>query len=339
MAKSDTAIVVLNWNGAIDTINCIDSLLNQSYLVDIVVVDNNSTDNSRDILENHIKKRSDSNIHFIKNDVNSGFAGGNNTGIRYALKNTYRYIGSLNPDATADKEWVKSLVETLKMRSDCGIVTGLIEKNSTGTIDTTGEQYTIWGIPNSRKRGSSLEAAPDAGYIFAATGGGFIARADTLSNVGLFDEKFFMYFEDIDLCFRTQLSGYKIFYTPDAIAHHKIGASSSNVKGLVVYNTFKNLPLVFLKNVPLRLWSKILPRFSVAYSLFLANAIKNKNGWPAIKGILRYITLIPHGLILRRRIQKDRKVPIDYIDNIILHDIPSEQMGLRKFRNFFIHEV
>ncbi|WP_332873944.1 glycosyltransferase family 2 protein [Candidatus Minimicrobia vallesae] len=66
----------------------------------------------------------------------------------------------------------------------------------------------------------------------------------------MFDEDFFMYYEDVDLSFRAQLAGWKVRFTPKAIAYHKVGASSKKVPGLAVYNTFKNLPLVFIKNIP-----------------------------------------------------------------------------------------
>ena len=105
----------------------------------------------------------------------------------------------------------------------------------------------------------------------------------------MFDEDFFMYYEDVDLSFRAQLAGWKVRFTPKAIAYHKVGASSKKVPGLAVYNTFKNLPLVFIKNVPGKLFWYIGIRFLLTYWLIFASAIRHGNGWPAFKGALASI--------------------------------------------------
>lgn len=333
------AIIVLNWNGADDAMACMDSLVaQQGEMPDIILVDNNSSDDSVATLEKY-RKKSTAQIHFIENDVNSGFTGGNNVGLTYALERGYEYIGTLNPDATADNHWVSSLVGELEARPEVGIATGILARHDRLHIDTTGEQYTTWGIPGPRGRDGLLADAPqEAEYIFGSTGGGFIARASMLRDIGLFDEKFFMYFEDVDLSFRAQLAGYKVRYTPGAIAYHKLSASTNKVPGLAVYNTFKNLPMLFVKNVPLPLWLRMYPRFVLAYTLILGNAIVHGSGVPAIKGWLKSWLLIPHMFTERRRIQKATKVPASYIDSIVLHDIPPEQTGLRKFRNFFVRK-
>lgn len=331
------AVTVLNWNSALDTMRCLDSLSKQTLVTNIILVDNNSTDDSVVLLEQYIQTHKNASIHFIKNPVNSGFTGGNNIGFRYALDKGCDYIGTLNPDAVADSSWVKGLIDELVSHTDTGIATGILARSDKKHLDTTGEQYSIWGIPSPRGRDSLLADAPkEAEYVFGSTGGGFIARAELLRDIGLFDEKFFMYFEDVDLSFRAQLAGYKVRYTPKAIAYHKLSASTNKVPGLAVYNTFKNLPMLFTKNVPFSLWGQIAPRFFLAYSLILGNAIAKGRGWPALKGFGKSIIYIPHAFRMRAIIQKVRKVSVKYIDSIILHDVPPEQTGLRKFRNFFV---
>lgn len=336
MINNRLAIIVLNWNGADDTVACMDSLMAQKGISpDIILVDNNSHDDSVALLEQYIAK-SKTPIHFIKNGVNSGFTGGNNIGFSYALEQGYEYIGTLNPDATADTYWTTSLLTELDTYKDVGITTGILARSDKKTVDTTAEQYTTWGIPGPRGRDSLLADAPkDAEYVFGSTGGGFIARADMLRSIGLFDEKFFMYFEDVDLSFRAQLAGYKVRYTPGAIAYHKLSASTNKVPGLAVYNTFKNLPMLYVKNMPRELWLTTYPRFVLAYTLILGNAIVRGRGWPALKGWVKSWLLLPHMFGERFTIQKAKKVSAKYIDSIILHDIPPEQTGLRKFRDFF----
>jgi len=313
------------------------SLLSSIEVPDIILIDNNSSDNSVEILDKYVRQHK--NIHFIKNNRNSGFTGGNNVGFQYALEHGYEYIGTLNPDAVADSGWTSSLLHELGAFSTTGIATGILARQDYKTIDTTGESYSIWGIPSPRGRNTLLKNAPSKPeFIFASTGGGFITRASVLQDIGMFDEKFFMYFEDVDLCFRAQLAGYKVRYTPKAVAYHKLSASTNKVPGLAVYNTFKNLPMLFLRNVPLRLWGTVLPRFTLAYLLILGNAIVHKRGIPALKGWLMSIYHLPHSLISRRVIQKSRRVSADYISSIMIHDIPPEQTGLRKFRSLFISD-
>ena len=175
--KSTTATIILNWNCASDTLKCVDSLLMQTTPPDLIVVDNASGDNSVEVITQYIRARPDAPIYLIANPVNSGFAGGINTGITHALKSKYTYIGSLNPDATADKKWVESLVDELRRHQDAGIVTGILARTDKKHLDTTGEQYTTWGIPGPRMRDGLLKDVPkQAEYIFGATGGAFIAR-------------------------------------------------------------------------------------------------------------------------------------------------------------------
>lgn len=331
------AIIVLNWNGADDSMKCIDSLLaSRAQVPDIILVDNASSDDSIERLKGHVNKFPKSSIHFIKNEINSGYSGGNNVGFRYALERDYEYIGTLNPDAVADSGWTSALVDELDQHPEAGIATGILARSDREHTDSTGDFYTTWGIPSPRGRDKKLSLAPQQPEeVFGSTGGGFVARADMLREIGLFDEKFFMYFEDVDLCFRAQLAGYTIRYTPKAIAYHKISASTNKVPGLAINNTFKNLPVLFIKNVPLRLMPTIWPRFTLAYFLILGNAIVHGKGRYALSGWIKKFTLIPHALRERNRIQSTRKVSDEYIRSIILHDIPPEQTGMRAFRKFF----
>ena len=330
------AIIVLNWNGSDDAIECVDSLIKQTLKPTIIIVDNNSSDNSVTVFEKYISSHKKEKIILLKNSDNLGFAGGINTGLIYALKNNFEYIGVLNPDAIADRNWCEALIYQLSKYPECGIATGILQRRSSNTLDTTGDFYTTWGLPGPRNRDEPIKNAPTKpGEVFGATGGGAIYRAKIFDDIDMFDEDFFMYYEDVDLSFRAQLAGWKVRFTPKAIAYHKVGASSKKVPGLAVYNTFKNLPLVFIKNVPGKLFWHIGIRFLLTYWLIFASAIRHGNGWPAFKGALASIIHKPAAYKKRFYIQKNRKVSVDYIRNII-HDGPlPNQTGLLKFKQFF----
>lgn len=328
-------ITILNWNGAEDTVRCLDSIVGQSYEDrTILIVDNGSIDNSIEILEKYIKKNPS--IKLIKNFRNLGFAGGVNTGIRYALENNFDAVTLFNNDAVADKDWLKNLVAALEQNSDASIATGLLLHADGKTIDSTGDFYSSWGIGFPRNRNSPANQAPISGYVFSASGGASLYKTSLFKEVGLFDEAFFAYYEDTDISFRAQLTGHKVYYTKDAVAYHEQGATSNKIPGFTVYQTFKNLPLLFWKNVPTKLLIKVGFRFLLLYKLIFINAIKKGSGWPALKGIFASIWYFwTSALPKRMKIQRNKKVSANYIWSILYHDLPPEQTGMRKFRKIF----
>lgn len=328
------AIVILNWNGINDTIECLDSLQKQTYKnFHIIVVDNGSTDDSKNQLDKYTEKNNNTSV--IYNPKNLGFAGGANTGIKWAIDNSFDSVALFNNDATADKKWLESLVNGLNKTNNTGVCTGLLLHGDGKTIDSTGDWYTTWGLPFPRNRNDKSDQAPDSGFVFSASGGASLYKTSVLKEIGLFDEDFFAYYEDTDISFRAQLAGYRVYYTNQAIAYHKQGATSKKIPGFTVYQTFKNLPLLFIKNVPSGLLFSVGIRFKLAYWLMFFNAVKKGRGKYALKGLLESISLTPSKLSERRKIQSTKKVDSKYIKSILWPDLPPDQTGLRKLRKFF----
>lgn len=327
-------IVVLNWNGIDDTEACLVSLLAQDYNnYKIAIVDNNSSDDSVERLK-ALEQSHGNSLVCIYNEDNRGFAGGVNTGIRYALENDFDAVALFNNDALAEQRWLSPLVA--EMNDEVSVVTGLLLHADGKTIDSTGDMYSTWGMPGPRKRDAPAKEAPESSYVFSASGGASLYKTSLFREIGLFDESFFMYYEDVDLSFRAQLAGHKVYYTNKAVAYHKQGASSGKVRGLTVYHTFKNIPLVFWKDVPTKLLIPVGARFALLYALIFANALKRGNGWYALKGWLASIWLFWTSALWQRfTIQRNKKVSADYISSIMLHDIPPEQTGMRRFRKIF----
>ncbi len=327
-------IVVLNWNGIDDTEKCVESLLDQTYKdFKILIVDNGSKNDSPERLEK-LAADNPHDIHVIYNPKNLGFAGGVNTGIKFALENDFDAVALFNNDAVADKNWLKNL--ELNLKGDASIVTGLLLHADGKTIDSTGDFYSSWGIGFPRNRDTSASSAPESGEVFGSSGGSSLYKTDLFREIGLFDDNFFAYYEDADISFRTQLIGRKVYYTKDAVAYHEQGATSSKIPGFTVYQTFKNLPLLFWKNIPTKLLLKIGSRFLLLYTLIFANAIKNGSGWPATKGVFASIWYFWTSALWKRfKIQATKKVSAEYIWSILYHDLPPEQTGMRKFRKLF----
>lgn len=330
------AVVVLNYKGIEDTIKCIASLSRQTYKNFIIVaIENGSYDGSAEKFK-ELQKQYDDQLVTLYNDKNLGFTGGVNTGIRWALKQNYDYVALFNNDAVADKKWLESLVGAA-VKQQTGITTGLLLLGDGKKIDSTGDWYSKWGLPFPRNRGDKTSDAPSSEFVTGATGGASLYNAKMLRDIGMFDEDFFAYYEDVDVSLRAHLAGWKIYYTKDAVAYHNQGSTANRMaSGFAVYQTFKNLPLVYIKNTPL---SQLLPigiRFYPAYWLMLGNAIKRGSGVPALKGALMSIFLGIKKLPIRWRIQHNKKVDTDYFKSLLWNDLPPEQSGLRKLRGIFL---
>lgn len=326
---SRTAIVIPNLNGADSIGACLDSLIGQA--VKIIVVENGSIDNSLEII-----KTGHPGVQLIVNKVNRGFAGGVNQGIKQAIEEDFKYVALFNNDAIADKAWLSSLETYMDKHPEVGIATCKFLSSDGKHIDSTGDLYTNWGLPYPRGRKEKTSDLYDKdSFVFAASGGASIYRISMLKEVGLFDEDFFAYYEDVDISFRAQLAGWKVAYVPGAVAYHQIGATSGKMKGFTTYQTMKNLPLLFYKNVPAKYFKVVGSRLSLALLLFLLRAISRGQGWFAFKGLLRGLLLMPGKRKERALIQAGRKVDEEYVWNIITHDLPPNAHALRRLRFFY----
>jgi GT2 family glycosyltransferase len=326
--KHTCAVIIPNWNGKDVTPTCLESLRHQTMEHQVIVVDNGSVDGSPDIIEQDFPD-----AELIRLPKNTGFAGGVNIGIKRSMELGVEFVALLNDDAKVENDWLEKLVDTLRDNPKVGITTGKFLNWTGDTIDTTGDQYTTWGLPYPRGRGEKTSDDYDQlTDIFAATGGASAYRISMLKQIGLFDEDFFAYYEDIDISFRAQLTGWKVKYVPEAIAYHHIGATSGKIKGFTTYQTMKNLPLLFWKNVPHGLIIKIHSRLKFVYLSFWLSAVRRGQGWPATKGFLRMLTLFPKKLIERHHIQKSRTVSVEYIKSMLTWDLPPNAAKLRSLR-------
>lgn len=329
MNNNKVAVVIPNWNGKHIIGTSLESLLSQLNNAQIIVVENGSTDGSYEFIKDEYPD-----VTIIRNKKNLGFAGGVNCGIRAALSTNYTYVALLNNDAVADKEWVYSLVSRMESDKNIGVTTSMITDKKGSHIDSVGDYYTVWGLPYPEGRGEkSTQQFGESREVFAGSGGASMYRAEMLREIGLFDEDFFAYYEDVDLSFRAQLAGWKVWYEPKAVVYHDTGSTSKKIKGFTTYQTIKNLPWLLWKNVPGPLFWKVWPRFSVAHLFFVIAGLQRKQFWAVTKGLLVATALFPKKLFQRHKIQSNRKVSVDYIKNLIVYDLPPNAARLRKLRS------
>lgn len=311
-------IVIPNWNGADFIAPCLKSLKKQSINAQVVVVDNGSVDESVAIIESDFPE-----VHLIKLDHNTGFAGGVNTGINYALDRGAEFVTLFNNDATAEKDWLKNLVSAAGRHPEVGIVTGKFMRMDKKHIDSTGDFYSVWAMPFPRGRNQLDNGQYDtAEYVFGASGGASLYRASMLEKIGLFDEEFFAYLEDVDISYRAQLAGWKVWYQPSAVAYHMVGGTSSKLGSFSRYHFTKNFYMTYAKNMPAKLYWKYGPRFIVQAARMLVTSVLKGGGWAYTRGVVRAFANTPHLIRERKRIQGSKIVTNEYIDSILYKNRP-----------------
>lgn len=329
MQKQPPPVVVIpNLNGGEALLDAVHSLTEQSLEPYIIVVDNASTDGSVEAL---VKKYPA--VELIRNPRNLGYTGGVNPGLQRAIELGAQFVAPFNDDAVADKRWLKQLVEFLQANPRFGAAAPKVLSADKERLDSTAECYTTWGLPYPRGRREYDIRKYDADTdIFAASGAACLYRVKALQQVGLLDDDFFAYYEDVDLSFRLQLYGWKIAFVPGSNVYHHIGMTSARIKGFTTYQTMKNLPMLWYKNVPEPYFWQVGRRLFVVQLLFFGRAITRGQGWAATKGAVKGLWLVMRKRRERRRIQAEKKVSDTYIWNRLDHDLPPGAGALRALR-------
>ncbi|HKU19091.1 MAG TPA: glycosyltransferase family 2 protein [Candidatus Saccharimonadales bacterium] len=340
--KNHVVVIIPNWNGAKRLGRAIESVLAQSHSnFSLIVVDNGSADGSRAVIERYANK--DSRVRAIYREKNYGFTGGVNPGFEVALAEGADYAAPFNNDASADKDWLKHLVAFLESHPRYGIAACTLLHEDGKTIDSTADLYTIWGIPYPRGRDEPASDRYNQDTdIFGASGGASMYRVRMLREIGLLDQDFFAYYEDIDLSFRAQLAGWRVGFVPAAVVYHEQGATSQGMgthskqpKGANTFTTkqyMRNLPFILVKDMPASLLVRVLPRFIFAYTLFFVKSFPEGRGGGALAGATQFWLHLPKKLLERQRIQKTRIVSPAYIWSIFTHDLPPNAYKLRRMR-------
>ncbi len=222
------SIIVINWNGKQFLQDCIQSIEMQTYQdTELVVLDNCSTDGSRELLS-HL----DGNYHLVLSDKNLGYCGGANLGIR---STNGEYVLIMNPDVLLHPDFLTHLLTAAQQNPEVGILSGKLLRFDKRTLDSTGQFLRKNMSP--RERGYDevdIGQYDRPGYVFSSCGAVVLYRRSMLEAIQLggeyFDETYFAFYEDLDLGWRAQLSGWKAYYVPEAIAYHYRGGGLSEHK-------------------------------------------------------------------------------------------------------------
>lgn len=259
------SIVIPNLNGAgwlRDSIESVWAQTEQDF--ELIVVDNGSTDESLAIAESYVGHER---YTLVKNDHNTGFSAAVNAGIRLA-KGTYVVL--FNNDAFAEPDWLAQLIAMADTDPRIFAVQSLMIRHFDRELaDDAGDYVTLFGWACKRGDGMYWRRYQKPQRIFSACGGASLYRKSILDEIGLFDELFFAYFEDVDISWRANSFGYKNMYCPAARCYHICGATT----GAVRYNEFKSVQsgrnsiLLPWKNMPFLMFVLNFPFLLAGYLL------------------------------------------------------------------------
>jgi len=263
-------IILVNWNGWVDTIRCLESLFRLNYSnFNVIICDNNSTDNSYNnikawasgdldllnssndslyhltfppvtkpipIIEcpnNSLQANINKNIILLQSRTNIGFAGGVNLGLQLAKKNDIAYSWILNNDVVVTPNSLLTLVKRLDKEGDKGGICGstVYYYDEPDKIQTTGGiKYNRWFGITTFLKNSGLDNHKIESNLDAIYGASMLVSKSFLEHVGFLSEKYFLYFEELDWAIRGKMKNFKICYASDSIIYHLGGRSTGSTE-------------------------------------------------------------------------------------------------------------
>lgn len=254
-------IVILQFNNSRDTIKCLESVKELNWQnFRAIVVDNASEiqhlNNIRLFIESQ-ERVGERRFKLIANRENLGYAGGNNIGIKYALENGADYVLILNPDTTVKRNILVKLLETAQKRR-AGITGPAIDEN--GKVIYRGEiEWLKPELFHSQPHPKLSTLNPNQ-YV---PGAAMFVGKKVFEKIGMFDERYFLYFEDADFCVRARKAGFKLTVAPGAVVHHNPSSSTSKLGiALLLRYHYRNAHLFNMKNAPFKV-KILLPFWSI----------------------------------------------------------------------------
>jgi GT2 family glycosyltransferase len=259
LSLPSVAIIILNWNGRSFLEKFLPSVLSTTYPIKVIVVDNASTDDSLPFLRNHFPD-----VQVISLDRNYGFARGYNEALK---KVSSEYYVLLNSDVEVTPGWIEPIIDLFESDIEIGAcqpkVLSYNNKNTFEYAGAAGGWIDKYGYPFARGRVFDNCETDHGQYdtveqIFWATGAALVIKSKVYHELKGFDEYFFAHMEEIDLCWRLHLSGYKIYCCPQSIVYHVGGGTLPKGDTRKTFLNFRNNQIMLAKNLSLReRWWKI----------------------------------------------------------------------------------
>ena len=306
------SVIILNWNGKKFLKECLESLAAQAFRdFETVLLDNGSQDGSVAYLCEAFPW-----VRVIELPENIGFAAGNNRALTECCGN---YVVTLNNDTKVHPDFLVELLQAVESDSSIGMVAAkMLNFYETGRIDSVGISVAANGMGHNIGVGEQDYGQYDApAEVFGPCAGAALYRRKMLDETGFFDPDFFAYYEDLDLAWRCRLAGWRCVTAPHAIVHHVHSATAGRMSAFTVFHIHRNKWYAIIKNWPLELLLRHLPRI-LAYdvaSVILA-ALRGRLV-PALKARLQVLVKISVLLVRRREVAILRRIGAGEISRLL----------------------
>mgnify|MGYP000945067350 CR=1 len=253
------SVILVNFNGLKWLETCLSSLTNQSYKnIEVVFVDNASSDESISFVKNNYKK-----VKIVALKENVGFAGGNNAGLPFCHGT---YLCLLNTDTTIEKGYIEKMIQPFKTDNSLAIAQSkIVLMDKPSIIDTCGSYWTgstfLYHMGNGKNANKGMYNKNQ--FVFSVKAASVMIRKSVVDEIGLFDSRFWNYYEETDFCHRAMISGYSCMYYPSAICYHAGGGTTLSEFNYdyIQFHNFKNKLASFLKNFDRLTLVFVLPKF------------------------------------------------------------------------------
>jgi len=231
-------IVILHYGKLETTQKCIDSLAKHDTAFEKIVLINNDDSIQLSSKQFAIEKKK---LHIINNKKNLGFAAGVNVGIRYALAQNAAYVFLLNNDTIIEKDFLEKLCAAFLENKNTGIVGPAISfyKNGKLTYDLGGNVNLLFGRTHHHEVGAIPDNCP-GNIVTYISGCCMLIKREVFEKTGMFDERFFLYYEDVDFCLRAKQTGFLSAVVPSVIIYHELSKAAGKLSAFSVYYQTKS---------------------------------------------------------------------------------------------------
>ncbi|OGW16620.1 MAG: hypothetical protein A3G93_16465 [Nitrospinae bacterium RIFCSPLOWO2_12_FULL_45_22] len=314
MAQKFVSIVVLTskWGERGKHLDeCLQGIYRQSFRDFEIILVTNGLGESQ---VHSIRKKYDK-LKIIKNEVNKGCATGRNQGIEQSRGN---YIVTLDDDVIPDDSWLEELVTPALNDESVGMVASKILYSSRpDTIDSAGIEISKDGNAYHRKGLARNGGYEQSEEIFGPCGAAALYKRELFEDIGLFDEDYFIYYEDVDLAFRARLAGWQCLYVPQAIAFHHHSWSLGQESSQKIFFIERNKILTILKNWPIRAMLLYAPLI-IGYDLMADGYyILLKKDFSRLRAKLSALRQLPRVLRERSKIHGNKKISAPTISKFL----------------------
>lgn len=303
----EVAVVIVSYNSRTDLGVCLPAVAatRGDLVVHTVVVDCASTDGSADYVREYHPK-----VDLIVLERNAGYAGGNNVGLSHVMyhRSNAKYVAILNPDTRVEPDWLVRMVELMEQEERVAIVQAKLllmqVDGHEGDIDSAGNQSHVAGFGFVSAYGEPDDGTRDqVRNLASASGAAMLVRVDALSGEPLFDDTYFMYLEDVELCWRLRLADWSVLYQPAAVVHHRHDPVRTKKQ---VYYLERNRWRLILGCYKWKTLFVLLPMLAVVECMVLGFALTRGALWAKLRSCSAIFS--KHTRTRRRAIQSGRVV-------------------------------